>query len=305
MMEFGNVFTKADEMRKAVCELATKYGDSSEVAKSVYKDVQNEVQRRDDTTSEMSQVQQEIKDIEDIEKTEKELTEAQEREDRARERMGSLSRKFVTTFTGKGDTDEKEFNKYLEERVKIQDKIRDMCIKHQSKLLEKLKKASVLKPHENTQIHLENSALSALDCCVKGMKHAQAILLNVAQFWKQVADINKDFSPDGLKKHIDVIQEDEDAADRLEMFNEEGFQRKIKCQQATWVALGIASNRCLESIQTSNRELHVFLGEHYAPDQALQKLQELMGEFMRRSEALIQAMIADNPSGSSASAIES
>ena len=75
MMEFGNVFTKADEMRKAVCELATKYGDSSEVAKSVYEDVQNEVQRRDDTTSEMRQVEQEIRDIESlIDKTEKELT---------------------------------------------------------------------------------------------------------------------------------------------------------------------------------------------------------------------------------------
>ena len=39
-----------------------------------------------------------------------------------------------------------------------------------------------------------------------------------------------------------------------------------------------------------NRELHLFLGEHYAPDQAIEKLQELMGEFVDRTETLIKAM---------------
>ena len=61
-------------------------------------------------------------------------------------------------------------------------------------------------------------------------------------------------------------------------------------QKATWVAMGIASDNCLQSISTSNRELHLYLGEHYAPDQAIEKLQELIGEFVDCTETLIKAM---------------
>ena len=292
IMEFGNVFTKADEMETAVTALASEYGETSETARAIYNEVQGEIKVRNDTTNELSQIEKAIDELEkEIEITEKELIDAQKQEDEAREKMSSLGRKFVTTLIGMGRTDEHEFNKYFDERVKIQDLLRQKRIQLQSMMLDKLKKASVLKPHEDTQIRLERSTLSALDCCVKGMKHAQATLQTVAQFWTQISEMNKDFSDEKVKQHLDLINKGgEDADDRMEMYKDEGFQRKIMLRQATWVAMGIASNNCLQSISTSNRELHLFLGEHYAPDQAIEKLQELMGEFVDRTEALIKAM---------------
>ena len=99
--------------------------------------------------------------------------------------------------------------------------------------------------------------------------------------------VNKDFSGKNVKEHVELIQDDENPA---EMFNEEGFRRKIKLEQITWVAMGIASHLCMESISGSNRELHLFFGEHYPPDQAMQKLQELMSEFTKRTEDVYKAM---------------
>ena len=292
IMEFGNVFTKAKEMETAVTALASEYGETSKTAKAIYDEVQGEIKVRNDTTNEVTQIEKTIDELEkEIEKLERELEDAQRQEDKARAKMSSLGRKFVTTLTGKGHTDEHEFNKYFDERVKIQDLLRQKRIELQSVMLDKLKKASVLKPHEGTQIRLERSTLSALDCCVKGMKHAQATLQTVAQFWTQLSDMNKDFSDQKVKQHLDLITEDsEDPEDRMEMYKDEGFQRKIVLQQATWVAMGIASENCLQSISASNRELHLFLGEHYAPDQAIEKLQELMGDFVGRTETLIKAM---------------
>ena len=304
IMEFGNVFTKAKEMEKAVTDLASEYGNTSDDARAIYNEVQGEIKVRNDTTNELSEIELAIDDMEqEIEKTEKELVEAQKQEDLARDKMSSLGRKFVTTLTGKGHTDEHEFNMYFEERVKIQDLLRQKRIQLQSMMLNKLKKASALKPHEDTQIRLERSTLTALDCCVKGMKHAQATLETVAQFWKQISEMNKDFSDEKVKQHLDFIAEGgEDADERMEMYKEEEFQKKIMLQQATWVAMGVASDNCLQSISASNQELHLFLGEHYAPDQAIKKLQELMGEFVDRTEALIEAM---QPSTNKSAAIES
>ena len=289
IMELGNVFTKAEEMKDAVADLASKYGKSSEEATKIYEAVQREIKVRDDATGEVNRLGKELEEIEkSIEKTEKEVTQAQEREDEARNRMNSasLGRKIVKAIIRNTD-EEREFETYYTERVKIQDKLRNLRIEYQSKMLEKLKEASKLKPHENTEIVLEKSTLCALDCCVKGMRHAQATLESVTQFWRQVSDVNKDFSGKNVKEHVELIQDDENPA---EMFNEEGFRRKIKLEQITWVAMGIASHLCMESISGSNRELHLFLGEHYPPDQAMQKLQELMSEFTKRTEDVYKAM---------------
>ncbi len=300
LMEFGNLLEKSKEMETAVSNLATAFAGSAETATSIFGNVQKVIQTRDDISAEQKQLEKELKVIEaDIEKATKELDAAQKREIEAAQKMGSIGRKFknglvsVVTFGAAKNTDEKEFQKCNEDKVRMQQQLREHRVLYQKKLLEKLEKATALKPHENSKIQIENSTLSALDCCVKGLRHTQATLVSVAEFWKRISDMNSDFSPDKISEHVKMIQEEDDE-NRFEMYNDDNFRMKIKQQQATWVAMAIASNSCLESINTCNRELHMFIGEHYDPDTAMEKLQELMGGFMTRTKEMVHAMEEDS-----------
>ena len=298
LMEFGNLLEKSKEMETAVSNLATAFAGSAETATSIFGNVQKVIQTRDDISAEQKQLEKELKVIEaDIEKATKELDAAQKREIEAAQKMGSIGRKFknglvsVVTFGAAKNTDEKEFQKCNEDKVRMQQQLREHRVLYQKKLLEKLEKATALKPHENSKIQIENSTLSALDCCVKGLRHTQATLANVAEFWKRISEMNSDCgSSEDVSEHVKLIEETK----YFEMYHDDEFRIKIKRQQAVWVALAIASNSCLESINTCNRELHVFIGEHYDPDTAMQKLQELMGSFLQRSKDMVYALEEDS-----------
>ena len=312
LMEFQNVFKKATEMQEAVSKLATDFGTSSTNAQTIYDEVQGEIQVRDDATAAESTIRKEMAAIEgNIDKTEALYNDALKRENEARDRVGSIGRRILSniTLTFVGGSDKEDFEKCYAERMKLQDDLRALRIEHQKKLLEMLEESAKLKPHEGTEIKLEHSTLTALDCCVKGMRHSQSTLLSISEFWKRVSDMNKDFSPEQIEIQIKTIKEEDpnDAEARYEEYNSDEFREKIKRQQAAWVAMAVANARCLDCINTANRELHLFLGEHYAPDKALIKLQELMGPFMERTKNMVDAMEKGQPvtAGADYPAIES
>ena len=300
LMEFGNLLEKSKEMEVAVTKLASAFEGSANEAQTIYEKVQNTIQVRDDTTAEIKKIKTELKKIEeDIDRCTIELKVAQERELEAAQKMGDIGRKLknglvsLVTFGLAKNTDELEFQKCYEDKVRIQTQLRELRVNFQKKLLEMLEQTAVIKPHEASEIKIDNSTLSALDCCVKGLRHTQATLASVAEFWQRISEMNSDFSPDKLKEHVAIIQE-EDAEERFEMYNDDNFRIKIKRQQAAWVAMAIASNTCLESINTCNRELHIFIGEHYDPDGAMVKLQEIMGSFLQRTKDMVYALEVDN-----------
>jgi Flp pilus assembly protein TadG len=311
LMEFGNVLEKTKEMQQAVNALADKFGSSADDAQKLYDKVQQEVKVRIDTNEEIKAITEEINEIEkNIDRVNEQIKVASQKEVQAAEKMGSAGRRFLLGFISMVtfrwarkqnsdhsdaesiDTDFEEFQRYYDERMKLQEDLRKLRVDHQKKLLEKLEKSAAVSSHNATEIKVENTTLTALDCCVRGMRHTQATLVNVAEFWKRMSDMSSDFSPEKLKNHIELIQEEE-GEERFEMYNDDNFREKVKRQQASWVAMAIASNCCLESINTCNRELHVFIGEHCTPEEAGVKLRELMGPFMQRTRDLVLALEVD------------
>ncbi len=298
-MEFRNVFKKSKEMEDAVSKLVSAFAGSTATATKIFNNVLKEIRGRDKTSGELNELEEALKTIENnIDKTTKQLGIAQKHEIEVAEKMGNIKRKFMTGMArvvtlgqAAKNTDEMEFEKCYEDKVRIQRQLRKYEVLFQKKLLKKLEKATALKPHENSKIQIENSTLSALDCCVKGLRHTQATLANVAEFWKRISEMNSDCgSSEDVSEHVKLIEETK----YFEMYHDDEFRIKIKRQQAVWVALAIASNSCLESINTCNRELHVFIGEHYDPDTAMQKLQELMGSFLQRSKDMVYALEEDS-----------
>ena len=303
LMEFENVFKKSNELQEAVANLANKFGDSANEAEEIFTEVQKEVDVRDSTRGGINTIDKEMVEIEKIiESTNKKLEIAQQREKEALERLESVTRKFVMGIISmvtlqaifklsKPDPDLEVYYKCHEDRMQTEKQLHEYRIKFQKKIVEKLEKSTKIAPHEATQFKLEQTTLSALDCCIKGMKHTEATLLSISQFWKQISDINKEFDSKEVKDHLHLIEQEGD----FEMYSDTSFREKIKRQQGAWVAIGIASNQCMEAIKTCNQELHIFLGEHYAPDEATDKLKELMGIFTERHKATLHAMEQGGP----------
>ena len=304
LLEFKDILEKSKEMEVAVSALSSAFDDSSNIAQGVYDTVEEKIDFRNRTTKDMEIVNDELAELDSkIDKTSKDLDDAQKKEDEAAVNMRSNNAHKVVKFLGiiiyeedyQTNTDglNTDLKNRHEDKMRIQEELKQCRIDYQKKLLEKLEKTAILEPFKASKIQIENSTLSALDCCLKGLKHTRATLISVKEFWQRISDVHGDFDPDKMEEYIALIKM-QDRTERSKLYNNDIFRVKIKLQEAAWVAIAIASNTCLESINTSSREMHVYIGEHYAPDEAMVKLQEIMGPFMQRTKAIIDALDEKN-----------
>lgn len=122
------------------------------------------------------------------------------------------------------------------------------------------------------------AAVKALVAAIGALKSLAAIMLQAAQFWKQMQHHCDDLASDKMKKEIERTLK-LTVERRLHAWTSNAFKRKAIDYYAGWVALDDVCSIYVERIKLTRKELYLYIQEALPTDEARERVVDLAREF--------------------------
>lgn len=130
-----------------------------------------------------------------------------------------------------------------------------------------------------TEDNMAETAESALHHAVGALKQLADIIMQAAQFWKQMEDHCKSLAEKGVKAQIEAALEfDEDM--RMKIWTSKPFKKQAICFYAEWVALKDVCTEFMEQMKVTQRDLHEYLRDNPTHEESRQNIKTLVEEFL-------------------------
>ncbi|KXJ06551.1 tropomyosin beta chain [Exaiptasia diaphana] len=238
------------------------------------------------------------------EKAQKFFDEAQKREDKAYEDQGSILKAFTNTVSkviSAGVSAASLNPKNVLENIseigdktvykEAMDKAREEKMKH----LETMKEQQKMRREANQQCiefaerikncrsddELAQVAIDALHNSVGALKSLSVIMMNAAQFWKQMQTHCEALAGEEVQKQIETAVEKCDEARRMKIWTSSAFKKKAINYYAKWVALDEVCGNYMQQIKDTRGDLYKYLEENPTIEQSRRNVRDLAITFMK------------------------
>ncbi|XP_020900998.1 uncharacterized protein LOC110239614 [Exaiptasia diaphana] len=190
---------------------------------------------------------------------------------KALEKLSQIGDK--TAYKEAMDKAREEKMKHLEVKQKQQDMRREanqQCIE----FAERIKNC-------RSDDELAQVAIDALHNSVGALKSLSVIMMNAAQFWKQMQTHCEALAGEEVQKQIETAVEKCDEARRMKIWTSSAFKKKAINYYAKWVALDEVCGNYMQQIKDTRGDLYKYLEENPTIEQSRRNVRDLAITFMK------------------------
>ena len=116
---------------------------------------------------------------------------------------------------------------------------------------------------------------------MEGLKILADIMLQAAQFWKQIQLHCKSLANDRLKSDVENMINKYDHSERLRFWTSKGFKTQAVRFCAGWVALDQLCRECMEAMKVIHKEQHQNIRENPTFEEARQRVRGLANTYQK------------------------
>ena len=291
----------AGEMEKAALELHEDFEQQAEKVEYTLEGTQKvqskEALRIKELQKQRQQFelakQEQVKLMEDAHRLEREAEAGrrriEEKEDEAISGIGSNSPlkllvNACTSMIGIGKVfDENESEKkaahWKERRVEalqVENKFRQQRYEALGKMTEFAMKIKECKTEEN----MAEVAVEALHYSIGALKELSAVMMQAAQFWKQMQDHCRSLADSEMQKQMEKAMKLYTDEKRRKVWTSNGFKIKAIQFYAGWVALHSVCSVYIEQIKKTQRDLYEYLKENPTWEESRKNVKSLAETFL-------------------------
>ena len=130
-----------------------------------------------------------------------------------------------------------------------------------------------------TEKNMAEAAADALHEAIGALKELSAVLMQAAQFWKQMQDHCKSLAEDQMKNTVEKAMKYPDEK-RLKVWTSKAFKMKAVQFYAGWVALNSVCTVYIEHIKVTQKDLYEYLRENPTYEESRKNVKELAEKFL-------------------------
>ena len=296
----SNVSKIAGDMETAAMELHHEFKEEEKKVEAALESTQRakgeEAQRIIDQAKEREQLEEKRKEqmelMKDAQRLEREA-EAQRREtemkeDEAIRSIGTPNnplKAMVNAFTSPfgfkvfdEHAPEKQAHHWKERRIEALKKENEFRQQRYEALNRMTTFAAKIKDCK-TEENMAEAAAEALHEAIGALKELSAVLMQAAQFWKQMQDHCKSLAEDQMKNTVEKAMKYPDEK-RLKVWTSKAFKMKAVQFYAGWVALNSVCTVYVEHIKLTQQDLYKYLRENPTYEQSRENVKVLAEKFL-------------------------
>ena len=288
----------AGDMAKAAIELHQEFKKEEEKVVSALKKTQiargEQAQKIEEKKREHAKAEENLKHqkklMEDAQKLEKEAEEQrQQMEMKEDEAINSIQhatgiQKLINAMFQKeifddGSAGKQKAQHWKEKRIEALEK-ENQFRKMRYEALERMTTFAAKMKDCSTQAKMAEAATSALHEAITALKELSAVMMQAAQFWKQMQEHCETLAEDRLKDQVETALKKYDDEKRLRVWTSSTFKRNAVQFYAGWVALNSVCTEYIECIKETQKELYQYIKENPTYEQSRIKVRELAEKFL-------------------------
>ena len=132
----------------------------------------------------------------------------------------------------------------------------------------------------STAQNMAEAATNALHEAISALKELSAVMMQAAQFWKQMQDHCKSLAEDKLKNVVERALEKFSEEKRLKVWTSTPFKKNAVRFYAGWVALNSVCAEYVEHIKLTQKDLYEYIRENPTYEQCRKNVRELADKFL-------------------------
>ena len=131
-----------------------------------------------------------------------------------------------------------------------------------------------------TEANMAEAATNALHEAITALKELSAVMMQAAQFWKQMQDHCKTLAEDRLKNMVEKAIQKHSEEVRLKVWTSTPFKRMAVRFYAGWVALNSVCAEYVEQIKVTQQDLYKYITENPTYEQCRMNVKDLAENFL-------------------------
>ena len=296
----SNVSKIAGDMETAAMELHHEFKEEEKKVETALENTQKakgeEAQRIIDKAKERQKMEEHQKEqrelMKDAQRLEREAEtqrrETEMKEDEAVRSIGTANnslKAMVNAFTSPfgfkvfdEHAPEKQAQHWKERRIEALKKENEFRQQRYEALNRMTTFASKIKDCQ-TEENMAEAAAEALHEAIGALKELSAVLMQAAQFWKQMQDHCKSLAEDQIKNTVEEAMKYSDEK-RLKVWTSKAFKMKAVQFYAGWVALNSVCIIYGEHIKLTKENLYEYLRENPTYEESRKNIKELAEKFL-------------------------
>ena len=305
----SSVSELAGKMEEAALELHSKFEkEEKEVAKTVKKtqkaraEAATSREEKEKKQQELQiQLQHEEQMLEDAKRLEREAEvhhqQIEAKEDEAISGMTPIGaiKSFVNSICGSEVFDEglRKVDRLREKRIRASE-IETRRRQERYKAMERRTAYTVKIQNCKSEQEMAEGAEEALHNTARELKELSVIMMQTAQFWKQIHDYCKSAIEERVKLMATTIESTKEEADRIKTWTSQPFKEQAVRFYAGWVALNTVCSEYAEHIKHTQKELYKYIVESPTYDEARRNIHELAETFRTNLRKEMAALEQDS-----------
>ena len=156
--------------------------------------------------------------------------------------------------------------------------------------LQKLTEFAILIDRCKTEEDFANASVEALHKAMEGLRSLSALMMEAAEFWKQMQKHCQHLSEDDLEKVVTKTKEKYDADARKKLWTSDAFKHQAVKLYAGWVALDNVCGEYMEVIKETQAELYQYIRENPTYEDAKVNVHQLALTFKKETKDAQKAL---------------
>ena len=152
------------------------------------------------------------------------------------------------------------------------------------KALQKLTEFAILIDRCKTEEDFGNASVEALHKAMEGLRGLSALMMEAAEFWKQMQKHCQHLSDEDLKTTVTETKENYKADARKKLWTGDGFKHQAVEFYAGWVALDNVCGEYMEVIKETQAELYMYIRENPTYEDAKVNVHQLALTFKKETK---------------------
>lgn len=288
----------AGDMQTAALELHNEFAKEKDKVVSTLKETQRargeEARIIEDKRREREQIEENLKHQQKLLADAKKLEKAAEEEHMQMEmnesdainsiQHASGIKKFINALLqaeiyNDGSASKHKAQQWKEKRIEALEKEKEFRKQRYQALDRMTAFASKIKDCSTAQ-NMAEVATNALHEAISALKELSAVMMQAAQFWKQMQDHCKSLAEDELKNVVEKALENFSEEKRLKVWTSTPFKKNAVRFYAGWVALNSVCAEYVEHIKLVQKDLYEYIRENPTYEQCRKNVRELADKFL-------------------------
>ena len=190
---------------------------------------------------------------------------------------------------GSGDEKTRKYEALRESEAQAMEQ-RKEAEQKRMEALQKLTEFAILIDRCKTEEDFANASVEALHKAMEGLRGLSALMMEAAEFWKQMQKHCQHLSEEDLKKAVTETKEKYDADARRKLWTGDAFKHQAVEFYAGWVALDNVCGEYMEVLKETQAELYRYIRENPTYEDAKVNVHQLALTFKKETKDAQKAL---------------